>query len=244
MKLISSLIFGAVIASSSIVQAHDKYTQKSLDHFYIRTDIGISIPQKLKESVKNSYDGDSTKFNKPALFALAFGYNINESFRADVSIRKVSTYKYTATKDLNGNVLKNESISQKFNNLNYMINGYWHFWQSGFFHPFVTAGIGYAVNKSKPYIATGTYSTSGNKFLAQYDGMKSTGLVFDIGFGTNLKITERVLFDLAYKYVWMHKFKTSGTISGKAGVIPANITDPKSAKFNLHQIGVGLIFKL
>lgn len=251
MRIKTKIILAAsvITLSSAFADKDEKLIESnsplfSMEKFYLRATVGKSFPAKLKENKDKSYNGDFYKHNKPNFFALGIGCYLSDDFRVDISYRKRSPYKFRSSKDLSGSTLVDEDISQKFNNTSYMLNGYYNFWKADSFLPFVSAGIGYAVNKSGPYRVAATYAANGEPFFSQLQGLKSKGPAFDLGLGFDYKLTDNMLFNVEYKYTWMHKFKTSRIIEGKPGTQPTYLRDPVSARFNLQEIGIGLIIKL
>ena len=206
-----------------LIFAQHAYSE-DIKGFYGRVDSGVSLPLKSgKESLK-----DNQLFG-----SLGVGYHFNDIFRSDINIQyrkfngKERAFNY---KDIQIPIDKN-----KVQNIAIMLNGYVNLTDSkDNFIPYITAGIGYGSNKlyeSRRNVSDGYIAIKGKT---------SSNIIWSIGAGGVIKLTERFGIDLYYRYIDLGKLKSTQV----ADVPSISKLSEKDRSFRLrsNEVGVGIVF--
>ena len=195
--------------------------------FYVRGDIGASIPAN-KFRNRNAADPYVTKkLKQTAIYNIGIGYKITDNVRSDLNF-SYRNFRYKA-KDPKFPI----AVSQKIKSYSVFFNGYFDFINiNKILKPYLTAGIGYGQNNSTDLIAQDT--NSGTKI--GYPGNKQKNFIWNIGFGTKFIINNTFNLDVSYKYVDLGKIQTK--------VNPLDTDVPSSQKIKSHEITGGVIINL
>ncbi len=119
-------------------------------------------------------------------FGAAAGYNWMSSdlpIRTELEYMYHSDFKYKYSDS-------NASLTDKITLHTLMLNGYWDFYNSTSFTPYINGGAGIAWVKEK-FSATTVTAPSSNT---------STNFAFNVGAGVGWNMTESIILDLAYRY--------------------------------------------
>ena len=132
--------------------------------------------------------GASSKFKTDSgmAFGAAAGYNWMSSdlpIRTELEYMYHSDFKYKYSDS-------NASLTDKITLHTLMLNGYWDFYNSTSFTPYINGGAGIAWVKEK-FSATTVTAPSSNT---------STNFAFNVGAGVGWNMTESIILDLAYRY--------------------------------------------
>ena len=247
--ILSSFIIIAIFTSTDSFartkrEKKNKYRfyNPSFQNFYIRASGGFSFPLAISDT-GNAYQSDLKKHNVPKVYSLALGYDFNEDWRADISIRTRDKYVFSGFKSSfydsglgSNNKMTNIYTSHRLRNTSFMLNAHYNIKKFSQFTPYLTAGIGASLNKSGNYVTD--YTWGNIKVHNETIGKRSVSFAFDFGAGSLFNIGENTYFDLSYKNATLGKFKTKNIdTDGRA----ANIV---KTKFRLHEVSMALIFKL
>lgn len=209
--------------------------------FYVGAGLGVfKAAKKFKDSTD---DSESKKFPKgsPAVMPnLVFGYKFNEHFRADVNWQ-YRRFKYDASaKEHTGDVVDNWKQSIKANTI--FLNAYLDAPRYGIFTPYVTGGVGYSRLKAGNFSHVNTFNVvpSGNGWY-NAPGVTSNNFVWNVGFGSKIKLHERWALDVSYRYATLGKVKNKATKSREGGVdVPVAA---RSKSLGVHEGVLGVIYQ-
>jgi opacity protein-like surface antigen len=191
----------AVVAVSASALAADYKTVKEVKTDVVAVAADVASPQDFyatlgvgygKFSNKASGNGASATFkkNKPT-FMIGFGKQIDNQVRADLTV------------DVNSKVAKTKATSVGDTKLDYkswtvMANAYYQFDDMASVSPYVTAGLGYSKQKvTLTHVATS---------LA--DSKRKGHVAYQAGFGVSSKMSDKMTFDLGYRFVHSGKVTT------------------------------------
>lgn len=158
------------------------------------------------------------------VYGVGFGYKFTDHLRSDVTITHRSNFKYSG-KDEDG-----ESESQKISSTAIMLNAYYDIMQYKGFTPYVMAGAGMAYNKAGDF-KQGDASTK---------GAQKSNAAWQVGLGTQYKISKNINLDAGYRYVSLGKITTTKEFRD-AGSAPV-IDSAKTGKLRSHEILCGVSY--
>ena len=222
-KTLHLLITSIIITSTAIADVHLKSYPKSIEKngYYLRADLGTSSALKLKDG--NTYDN---KVKRANIYSLGVGKYLSKSLRTDLSA-SIQNYK-----------LNNTTTNQKIQSLALMINGYYDIVTIDRFTPYLSAGIGITKNKAG---ALTTTNRSGNSSYTTILEKKSTNnLAWQIGFGSTIKLTNKIDLDLNYKFMDRGKVRTGSGFTTYSNNDIDRAT-PGNARLRAHEFLIGAI---
>ena len=187
--------------------------------------------------------GDFNKkaMKKSGVYSVEVGSKLHDNFRAGLSVdyRNNFTHKYNASYVEDG-VNHNESSRIKVKSLAVMANFYYDLAKIGTFTPYLTAGMGVALNKAGEHVTVADYG------YHSVDGKGSkTNFAFKVGAGTKFAINDRLEFDLRYQFADLGKFQTGYSHKDYLnGTLVRQITSEKAkGRLKSHEIMAGLTYK-
>ena len=232
-KYLYSCLLSMTLIASVVHQTEAKTTNNNwYNNFYLRTDIGASLPTKKFKSKGQNDLYLPKKLNKSGIYNIGIGYRITDNIRSDLNL-SYRNFKYKANKNNqtvgNGNL--NNKFSQQIKSYSIFLNGYYDFINiNKIAKPYLTTGIGYGKNKSKDLIHISTLTANNGTTVAQdrdvYKGSTQNNFIWNAGLGSRFVINDRFNLDLSYKYVNLGKTKTK-RIAGNDAV-------PSAQKITAH----------
>ena len=179
---------------------------KRLENFYVFGNSGVS----------NAISSKSVHFSPEYTGGGGIGYYFHDLLRADfnVSYRKAEVKSNSTPVDF-----------KTVRNISYLWNLYLNLTdREDRFVPYLTAGLGYGVNKIDNKV--GRFSINGN----------NGNFVWNTGVGGILRISDMIGMDFAYRYIDLGKIKYSTSYSGT--------TTYNTRTLQAHELTLGLMFKL
>ncbi|QJB57105.1 outer membrane protein [Pseudodesulfovibrio sp. zrk46] len=150
---------------------------------------------------KSKFSTDSA-----GVIGAAVGYNwmdMDLPIRTEVEYMYHSDFKYKYEDS-------NSTLTDEINIQTLMLNGYWDFYNSTAFTPYINAGVGFAWVKED-------FKTGGTVSLSEPSSKTNTNFAWNVGAGVGWSITESVILDLAYRYDYYGDGqKVTGTSTGKS----------------------------
>jgi opacity protein-like surface antigen len=232
MKLIIKLLVISSIAIPSLVLAEEARP------YYIELNAGFSngyIPHN---------DGmPSGRYGGAAVSSIAFGRQFNDklAFDLDLSYRgdfnnDDKSYK-TALSD-------NATVSTSITSLSAMINGYYYYYNEyPGFRPYITGGVGLAMNKTGQFKMT--YQDDNDSCAVVAEGEKTTSFAWKLGTGIKYQLNNNFEVDFRYQFVNLgnvkQKSSESSYYNGKY-LSSENITS-KNSILKSHEVLVGIVYK-
>tara|TARA_B110000503_G_C7110066_1_gene397686 strand:- start:232 stop:909 length:678 start_codon:yes stop_codon:yes gene_type:complete len=199
------------------------------NNYYLKAEVGVSKSEKIK-SDQNFYKYSENKsFNSSPVYSLGFGYKINDKLRSEV------TYSYTDLKyKFNGPSTENKNMiincAQKVNIQTGMVNLFYDIATYQKLTPYIGFGLGYAkINPKKASFSTKTTETL-------YMSNKSENLTYALMGGLSINITDKINFDIGYKFQDFGKAKPlyiKTMLTGKSNV-------EKGYKIKTHSGTIGV----
>ena len=216
-------IIGGLLAISSSSAKDNNY--------YVKAEVGISKSEKIKSDQDFYKQSGNKSFNSDPLYSLGFGYKINDKFRTEVTYSYTDLkYKVNTPSTGNKNVIIN--CAQKVNIQTGMINLFYDVATYQKLTPYIGFGLGYAkINPKKA-----SFSIKNAETL--YVSNKSENLTYALMGGVSIAMTDRVNFDIGYKFQDFGKAKGFDKYKVPSGtVLPI---DPKSFNIRAHIATIGV----
>ncbi len=198
--------------------------------FYGSIKAGGSFLDATKSSSTNSTaTGASSKFKTDSSFAVggAVGYNwmdYDVPVRTELEYMYRGDFKYRYTDS-------NSTLTDKIDLHTLMLNGYWDFYNSTDFTPYINGGVGIAWVEEK--FSTGTITDA----LTSPGSKTSTNFAFNLGAGVGWSMTDSILLDLAYRYNYFGNGK-SVTATGTTKTVTSKVKN-----IGTHDVLVGLRYQ-
>ena len=227
MKKYTLGIISALLATSNALAKDNNY--------YIKAEVGVAKSNKIKITEGPSSDfykkSGNKGFNSSPIHSIGFGYKINDKFRTEITYNYVDfKYKRNATTPSNPNIIP--EYKQKVNIQTGMINLLYDVATYQKLTPYLGLGVGYA--KICPKDASRS-TKDGKQF---YYSNKSENLTYALMGGVSIDITDRVNFDIGYKF--QDFGKTKGFSKLKSPTSPEINIDPKSFNIRAHIATIGV----
>ncbi|WHA05411.1 porin family protein [Candidatus Bandiella numerosa] len=199
------------------------------NNYYIKAEVGVAKSQKIK-SKQQFYGTDSNKgFNSSPIYSLGFGYKINDKFRTEI------TYNYTDFKYKRNTTNVIDMISeykQKVNIQTGMVNLFYDVATYQKLTPYLGVGVGYAkINPNKASLSTKDIETL-------YISNKSENLTYALMAGVSIAMTDRINFDIGYKFQDFGKAKGFNKYEIPSGEVLS--TDPEKFSIRAHIATIGV----
>lgn len=182
---------------------------------YVRADIGAALTNDLGGG--DWLDPSDTRLggdlDNAASFGVGVGYRFGQGLRADLTFnwRPNADYK-SSVSDRFGNV---GSSTADVSVLTGLVNVYYDIPTGGALRPFVGAGIGFSRN----HISDISYTLNGGALDREQSETK-TNFAWALTAGAAYAVTDKMLLDLAYRYVDVGDVKTSGRFDSGASAAP------------------------
>ncbi|MBI9081388.1 MAG: outer membrane beta-barrel protein [Pseudodesulfovibrio sp.] len=201
--------------------------------FYGSIKAGGSFLDATKSASSNGTapTGASSKFKTDTGMAIggAIGYNWIDS---DLPIRTELEYMYHGDFKYQYSD-SNSSLTDKINLHTMMLNGYWDFYNSTSFTPYINGGVGVAWIQEE--FSTGTGASAAT--ISSPKDKTTSNFAFNLGAGVGWNMTESVILDLAYRYNYYGSGKEV-TASGTNKSITSQIKD-----IGTHDVLLGLRYQ-
>lgn len=189
---------------------------------YIKAASGVVLYERLrKKHALGIYEPKIGRTTAPIY--LAFGYNSNKNIATEI-LARFSRFHYISRSARGGRVIDSQTM-----------DSYSLFWSvllkfpiTRRIVPYVIIGPGLSFNRSsrmREIISPGTVQTT--------PGSSITSFAWNIGLGSELYRSNKVLFDIGYRYVSM----------GEIGVKAGNGSPRESRKIRAHDVILGLAYK-
>jgi opacity protein-like surface antigen len=219
-KTMKKFILAAVLSTTALSAA--AYENSNGKDYYGQVNAGFAKGVKPGKS----YNG---KMGNSGVFGIEAGYNVNNNFRASLSMDYTPSYK---AKDNNTAT----TVTTKVKSFVTMINLYADITNYNGVTPYLTAGLGVARNKTN----TTTFSDALSGITI--NGATKTNAAFKVGFGAKYAVNGDVDLDIRYQYVDAGKFNTGKTVSLNGASATAD-TAVGTGKVRSNQILVGAAYK-
>ncbi|MFK7761140.1 MAG: outer membrane protein [Candidatus Midichloriaceae bacterium] len=175
--------------------------------------------------------GGNKSFNSSPICSIGFGYKINDKFRSEIAY-SYTDLKYERTTPDRTNPNKVTEFKQKVNIQTGMLNLFYDVVTYQKLTPYLGVGIGYAkINLKETSMFTKPLKTT-------LRSNKSENLSYALMGGLSIDMTDRINFDIGYKFQDFGKakgFNKYKTPHGKEGKM-----DPKSFKIKAHIARAGI----
>jgi len=180
----------------------------------------------------NINDKNKIKNAKGFKGGIAFGYNISEDLRTDLTIgySKIKKDKIKQTNPTAGST-KQDIMTAGLNGTDFattsyqaMVSGYYHFTPDSSFSPYVTAGLG--VGRSEAKVTQPKTDTQAAADLMK--SKKSTKAIYKVGVGFDVNIAKGIDFDLSYSLGNLPQIKGFAKNTNAALLYPNVTKDPNS----------------
>lgn len=231
------MVFKKIVlaAAVSVVASAALAENGSEKDFYVQLSAGPSFGQKPKGDFKK---GD---LDTSGLYGIAFGYKMNENFRADLSLDYRPGYesKYSEQEKASSGQNINLNHKVKVKSWTTMLNLYYDIATVNGFTPYVTSGLGVAKNKTNNYTISAT-GPNGFARQAVYNKGNKTNFAWKVGVGSKYQISQDFDLDLRYQYANLGKFETSSAFYG-GGVKHNGVA--KKGTIKAHEVLLGLAYK-
>lgn len=199
------------------------------NNYYIKAKVGVAKSEKIKSEQEFYKNSGKKSFNSSPIYSLGFGYKINDKFRTEMAYNYVDfKYKRNAT---NGIGIVSE-YKQKVNIQTGMINLFYDVATYQKLTPYLGVGVGYA--KINPKEA----SISNIRGTGIYYSNKSENLAYSLMGGVSIAMTDRINFDIGYKF--QDFGKTKGFNKSKTPLQQERNIDPKSFNIRAHIATIGV----
>ena len=222
MKKYTLGIVGALLAISNSSAKDNNY--------YVKAEVGVAKSDKIKSGQKFYEDSGNKSFNSSPVYSLGFGYKINDKLRSEVVYSYTDLkYKRNIASEKNPTIIP--EYKQKVNIQTGMVNLFYDVATYQKLTPYIGFGLGYA--KINPNEARKTSKTG--KIV--YQSNKSENLSYALMGGLSINMTDRINFDIGYK------FQDFGKAKGYHKSISSTTTsalDPESFKIKTHSGTIGV----
>ena len=233
MRSVLKLLVISLIGAPSLVLAEN---QKP---YYIELSGGFS-----NAYIPHNYGMPSGRYGSAALASIALGHQFNEriAFDLDLTYRGEFTNN-DGTYDTSNN--DNASVSTSIKSLSTMMNGYYYYYNDlPNFKPYITGGVGVAVNKTGALTMTFT-DEDGERCAGVDEGDKTVNFAWKVGTGIKYQLGDNFEVDLRYQFVNLGNVKqgklSSSYINGE--LIASENEINKSSALKSHEFLVGIVWK-
>lgn len=198
--------------------------------FYGSVKVGGSFLDASKSSATNATaTGASSKFKNDTGLAVggAVGYNwmdYDMPIRTELEYMYRGDFKYKYSDS-------NSTLTDKIDLHTLMLNGYWDFYNSTSFTPYINGGVGIAWVQED--FSTGTITDA----ISAPKNKTSTNLALNLGAGVGWSMTESMILDLAYRYNYYGDGKKV-TASGTGNSVTTQVKD-----IGTHDVLLGLRYQ-
>ena len=208
------------------------------NNYYIKAEVGVAKSEKIKITEGPSSDfyrlGGNKGFNSSPIYSIGFGYKINDKFRAEIAYNYVDfKYKRNAPAPSNPKIIP--EYKQKVNIQTGMINLFYDVATYQKLTPYLGVGVGYAkINPKKASLI----SKDNKDSTIVYQSNKSDNLTYALMGGVSIAMTDRINFDIGYKF--QDFGKTKGFNKSKTPLQQERNIDPKSFNIRAHIATIGV----
>lgn len=165
------------------------------------------------------FSNRNTKFTGSIAYGLDFSKISNIPIRSEIEYTKfgnISNEKIYTIVDTDENTGKEEVDSFKYKNSlksqTFFLNNYFDFQNTTKFTPYISAGLGIALNKS-------TIQRSYNNNHISTEKMNSNNFAWNVGTGITYEVMPNVLLDLSYRFI------NAGKITGSHRMVEHDVYD-------------------
>lgn len=232
MRSVIKLLFICLISVPFLVLAEERKP------YYVELGLGFS-----NAYIPYNHGMPSGRYGGAAVSSIALGRQFNDrlAFDLDLSYRGEFTNNDGTYNTDNGG---DASVSSSIKSLSTMINGYYYYYNKyPDFRPYITGGVGVAVNETGTLIA----KIEDDDFeYSQVDkGDRTLSFAWKIGTGIKYQLSNDFEIDLRYQFVNLGNVKqgksASQYINGKFHKSKSEIN--KSSALQSHELLVGIVWK-
>lgn len=181
-------------------------------NIYIRADYGVGMPEKI----------EGTQFRRSLMYSGGIGYKFNQVLRADINFQSRALRSQSDRIRLLGRV---QHSSIFLNAHCYLMD------EESYIAPFVTAGIGYAKNRTKDFNIENVIITQGKT---------TTSSAWNIGAGAALRFNKYISIEGSYKFIDIGKVKLYSTVTDLTGTSSKVL----NRRRHIHEISGGIVINL
>ena len=207
------------------------------NNYYVKAEVGVAKSEKIKsDNVFYKWSGNKS-FNSGPVYSLGFGYKINDKLRSEI------TYSYTDLKykvvDIPlppqpGKQTTVPEYKQKVNIQTGMVNLFYDIITYQKLTPYIGFGLGYA--KINPKEASVISKMGDTSYNSSYQSNKSENLTYALMGGLSINMTDRINFDIGYRFQDFGKVKP---LYSKA-MLAAKSNAAKGFKIKTHSGTIGV----
>jgi opacity protein-like surface antigen len=199
------------------------------NNYYVKAEVGVAKSEKIKsDQIFYKYSGNKS-FNSSPVYSLGFGYKINDKLRSEVTYSYTDLkYKFNGPSPQNKNVVIN--CAQKVNIQTGMVNLFYDVATYQKLTPYIGFGLGYAkINPKQASLVSKTLDRL-------YQSNKSENLTYALMGGLSIDITDKINFDIGYKFQDFGKVKPLYT----SNMLAAAQQVEKGFKIKTHSGTIGV----
>jgi opacity protein-like surface antigen len=163
------------------------------NNYYIKAEVGVAKSEKIKSDQTFYKYSKNKSFDSSPVYALGFGYKINDKLRSEV-VYSYTDLKYKRNIASEKNPTMILEYNQKVNIQTVMINLFYDVATYQKLTPYIGFGLGYAkINPKEASVISKRGTTS-------YQSNKSENLAYSLMGGVSIAMTDRINFDIGYKF--------------------------------------------
>lgn len=196
--------------------------------YYVSFDVGASYPvSRLNQELYQH------KPSQAELIEISAGKCLNKHLRTEISLSYRHHYKYQYL-----NQSAEASASQTFNNHAAIFNLYYNLDEYRLLTPYFFIGAGVSRNKSSCF-----------SLIAPSLGVESNNGVhytfaWNIGLGSAIKVFDDVYVSMGYKYIELGMLSKARYVYTSNGLTVLKLDNAFPGSLKVHEIELGLIYKL
>jgi opacity protein-like surface antigen len=203
------------------------------ENSYVGASYGIGIVNKF-----GYYRDDGLAVVRPKnshVFGLSLGYKINDIARVEMAFNRFDKFDYNNKRYLNktnGELVLEETYSQKNTANAIFANLYFDNSEFGAFKPYMNIGVGVSINKSGDLnLKTEIKEGHSIEHSIHANGATKNEFAWNVGAGLSYDVSKKLSLDLiSYKYYGLGKIYTKLDDGGESA----------KAKLNMHSINAGI----
>ncbi len=205
--------------------------QQSFDGFYLRGDVGYAIPVAPTAVYGGSIPFLGEDLSNTWLIGAGVGYVWNEYFRTDITADYQFKSKFKGHTLCGGGCTPTYSDERdSLQTTTVLANAYYDFGRFSGFTPYIGAGVGFAGNKMSGLASTNPVG-SGSPRHTFIGGDTRWGLAAAAMAGISYNLSQNLLLDTNYRYLWLDEARTKNDSIGKK-VVYSDLAE--------HQVRLGL----
>lgn len=200
--------------------------------YYVRLDAGLSNP-------KNNLSEEeyfSVKPLRSSFYGIGVGYVFNKNIRSDLIFTDRASYQFSYTGIVNGD--QDVTANQKFRSKTLMLNTYYSLPINEIVTPYFNLGIGASKVSTTAYYAK---YTSGDDLIYNSAPTHKYNLAWNIGLGSQFKMTDSITFDAFVRYIDLGKTQTQIHNLSDNGKVTGSTVAPFALQS--YETGISFIYR-